>query len=123
MFKRFTHLLRVRPLRGRRRDGAEAAVHALLIAWALQERLADDLRRALATERTGAVRSWRVCQMRRDTVRQKVLGRWTRARLRACLPRLRCFLCGSPCQRTQQETHLRNWLHRRTRLSGQRMAA
>jgi len=57
VFKRFKHLLRVRPRRCQRRDVAEATVRAMLIAWVLQEDLATAVRTALREDRQGPVRS------------------------------------------------------------------
>jgi hypothetical protein len=114
VFKRFKQLLRVRPLRCQRRDVAEATARAMLIAWVLQEDLATAVRTALREDRQGPVSSWRVCQLSLDTLRQAVLGRWTRARRWACLPRLRRFLCSSPRRRVHQETHIREWVQHRT---------
>jgi hypothetical protein len=123
VFKRFKQLLRVRPLRCQSDEVAEATVRALLIAWVLQEQLVSELRQALAGDSQCPVSSWRLCQLSLETLRQEVLGGWTRARLRACLPRLRRYLCSSPRQRRQQEAHIREWLHLRLRAEGQPMAA
>lgn len=114
VFKRFKQLVRVRPLRCRLPDMAEATVRALLIAWVFQEQLADALRQALAADQQYPVSSWRICQLSLATLRQEVQGQWTRARLRACLPQLRRFLCSSPRRRTQQEIAIRDWLHQRS---------
>jgi hypothetical protein len=110
VFKRLKQLLRVRPVRCKRRDMAEATVRALLIAWVLQERLAASLREALEGDGQWPVSSWRVCQLSLEVMRQEVLGSWTRERVRACLPRLTRFLCNSPRERIQQETQIRTWL-------------
>lgn len=114
VFKRLKQLLRVRRLRCKRKEVAEATVRALLIAWVLQEDLATALREALATDSQCPVSSWRVCQLSLETVRQEVMGHWTRTRLHACLPRLQRFLCASPRKRKHQETDLRKWLGQRS---------
>jgi len=111
VFKRFKQLLRVRALRCKRTEVAEATIRALLVAWVLQEDLGRLLRQALATEANRAVSSWRLAQLSVATLRQAVAGGWTRARLRACLPQLRRYLCGSPRKRQHQETHIRRWLN------------
>jgi len=111
VFKRFKQLLRVRALRCQRTEVAEATVRALLIAWVLQEDLGAVLRRALAPEASRPVSSWQLAQLSVATLRQAVCGRWTRARLQACLPRLRRYLCVSPRRRVQQETQVRRWLN------------
>jgi|GEM_PF-6429782 len=94
----------------RRRDVAEATVRAVLIARVLQEDLATAGRTSLREDRQGPVRSGRVCRLSLDTLRQAVLGRWTRARRWACLPRLRRFLGSSPRRRVHQETDIREWV-------------
>jgi len=136
VFKRMKQLLRVRPLRCQRDAAAEATVRALLIAWVIQEGLATTLRDALSQDVACPVSSWRVCQLGLDTVRQEVIGHWSHARVRECLPRQRRFLCGSPrnvreclprqrrflCgsprKRRQQEAHIRRWLEERLPLIG-----
>lgn len=118
VFKRFKQLLRIRPLRCQRGGVAEATVRALLIAWVVQEGLATTLRDALNQHRDCPVSSWRVCQLSLATLRQEIAGHWSRARLRACLARLRRFLCGSPRKRQQQEAHIRHWLDERVRAIG-----
>lgn len=123
VFKRLKQLLRVRWLRCKRKEVAEATVRALLLAWVLQEELATLLRKALATDTQCPVSSWRVCQLSLETLRQEVIGHWTRARLRACLPRLRRFLCASPRKRQHQETHLRKWLEQRAQAVEPALAA
>lgn len=110
VFKRLKQLLRVHRLRCQRQDVAEASLRALLIAWVLQEQLALELREALRNEQQCPVSSWRLCQLSLESLRQEVGGSWTRARLRACLPRLQRFLCSSPRRREHQESEVRRWL-------------
>ncbi len=74
MFKRLKQLLRVRLRRCKRMDVAEATVRALVIAWVLQENLATELRTALSTATQCPVRSWRVCHLSLETLRQDVIG-------------------------------------------------
>jgi hypothetical protein len=123
VFKRLKQLLRVRRLRCKRKETAEATLRALLIAWVLQEDLATMLREALASDSQCPVSSWRVCQLSLETLRQEVMGHWTRARLRVCLPRLRRFLCITPRRRQHQETHLRKWLEQRSQEAKPALAA
>ena len=111
VFKRLKQLLRVRALRCQRTEVAEATVRALLIAWVVQEDLGAQLRQALAAEARRPVSSWQLAQLSVATLRQAVCGSWTRARLVACLGRLRRYLCGSPRRRVQQETQVRRWLN------------
>jgi hypothetical protein len=78
VFKRFKQLLRVRPLRCPCAEAAEATVHALLIAWVLQEKLATELRKALEQNLQCPVRNWRLCQRSLETLRREVRGHWGR---------------------------------------------
>jgi hypothetical protein len=112
VFKRLKQLLRVRALRCRGREMAEATVRALLIGWVLQEQLGAVLGEALERKERCPVSSWRLCQLSLETLRQEVVGRWSRARLRACLPRLGRYLCTSRRRRAHQESQLRAWLAR-----------
>lgn len=111
VFKRIKQLLRVRALRCKREEVAEATIRALLIGWVLQEDLGRELRRALADEARRPVSSWQLARLSVATLRQAVEGSWSRARVEECLPRLRRFLCVSPRKRLQQETQLRRWLN------------
>jgi hypothetical protein len=111
VFKRFKQVLGVRGLRCKREEVAEATIRALLIAWVLQEDLGRELRQALADEVGRPVSSWQLAQLSVASLRQAVVGSWTRARLVECLPRLRRFVCVSPRKRLQQETVIRRWLN------------
>ena len=115
VFKRFKQLLAGAAIRARRRAAVEATVRALLVAWALQEAVAGEVRAVLATLADAVARpasSWLLAQLSLATLRQQVRGHWTLARLRACLPQLARFLCSSPRRRTQQEASVRAWLER-----------
>ena len=57
--------------------------------------------------------SWLLSGLGLDTLRQQVQGSWSEARLQACLPRLRRFLCSRPRRRVHQETTMRAWLEQR----------
>ena len=111
VFKRFKQLLRVRALRCKRDEVALATIRALLIAWVVQENLGQLLRQALAAPVSRAVSSWQLAQLSVATLRQAVVGSWTRQRLLECLPRLRRYVCSSPRTRVQQETKIRRWLN------------
>jgi hypothetical protein len=94
----------------------EATVRALLIAWALHESTTAWLRtlfRATALPEMTVVSSWLLSGLGLDTLRQQVQGRWSEARLQACLPRLRRFLCSRPRRRGHQESTMRAWLEHR----------
>src|SRR5262249_15853026 len=96
VFKKMQQLLRLHQIRSKHRTGVEAAVRALLIAWALHESTTTWLRTLLSATTTpelAVVSSWLVSGLGLDTLRQQVQGSWTEAHLQACLPRLRCFLC------------------------------
>jgi hypothetical protein len=117
VFKRMKQLLALNQIRSTRAAGAEATIRALLVTWALQEEEGAQLRALLPTgtepaavPTQAAVSSWRLTALCLATLRQQVEGHWSEARLRACLPRLRRFLLGSPRTRVHQETEIRAWL-------------
>jgi hypothetical protein len=117
--KRMKHVLRLHQIRSTQAGSAEATVRALLVAWALQEDDAAQVRALLAAlttvlpevpAQTGDVVSrWLLTALGLDPLRQQVYGTWSPARLRGCLPRLRRFLMASPRQRLHQETDVRTW--------------
>jgi hypothetical protein len=93
-------------------------VRTLLIAWALHEGTTTLLRTLLsatALPEMAVVSSWLLSGLGLDTLRQQVQGRWSDARLQACLPRLRRFLCSRPRRRVHQESTVRAWLEHRAR--------
>src|SRR5215510_10215381 len=109
-------LLRLNQLRSKHRTSVEATVRALLIAWALQESTTTWLRtllRATASPESVILSGWLVSGLGLETLRQQVQGRWSEARLQACLPRLYRFLCSRPRRRGHQESALRTWLEQR----------
>jgi hypothetical protein len=113
VFKRLKQLLHVTRLRCEHPARVAATVHALLVAWALQEQVASEVRALLPNggqDGRRPARSWLLASLGVETLRQQVRGSWTLARLEACLERLRRFLVSSPRQRLQQETDLRAWL-------------
>jgi hypothetical protein len=106
-------------LRVRQREAVEAVLRLKLLAWLLHAEVADAVRALLAEvqcppawqhQPAGAVSTWRLTDLSLTTLRQQVQGTWTRARVVACLPRLRRFVGESGRQRLQQETALRRWL-------------
>lgn len=118
LFKRLKQLLRVAALRCRERAAVEATVQALLIAWALQEQVACELRSLLPTgarDPQHPASSWLLAGLSVQTLQQQVRGSWTAARLKACLPRLVRFLVSNPRKRCQQEADVRHWLEERLR--------
>ena len=113
VFKRIKQLLRLASLGCRNRAAVEATVRAILIAWALQEQVAGEVRALLpsgARAPQAPASSWLLAGLSVQTLRQQVRGSWTVARIRACLPRLVRFLVSSPRKRRQQEADLRHWL-------------
>jgi Transposase DDE domain len=118
VFKRIKQLLRVASLRGKRPETVEPTIRALLVAWAMEEQLAAEVRALLPTgarSPTSPASSWLLAGLSVQTVRQQVRGTWTIERIRACLPRLVRFLVSSPRKRRQQEAELRQWLEERLR--------
>ena len=116
VFKKMKQLLRLNQIRSKHRTSVEATVRALLIAWALQERTTTWLRallRATASPESVVVSGWLLSGLGLETLRQQVQGRWSEARLQACLPRLHRFLCSRPRRRGHQESTVRTWLEQR----------
>jgi len=112
VFKRLKQLLARQAIRARTAAAAAATVRALLVAWALQEGVAEEVRAHLATLRDTVARpvsSWLLAGLGLATLRQQVCGTWTQARVQACLPRLARFLTGRR-RRAHQETAVRAWL-------------
>jgi len=119
LFKRLKQHLRVADLRCHATEALEASVRVLLVAWALQEQLAAELRAGLpcgSDDPRAPASSWLLVGLSVQTLREQVRGTWTLARLRACLPRLVRFLVSSPRKRRQQEAEVRAWLQERLRL-------
>ncbi len=118
VFKKRKQWLCLNQSRSKHRTSVEATVRALLIAWALH---ADPttLRRTLLSAHTppemSVVSSWLRSGLGLDTLRQQVQGSWSAARLQACLPRLRRFLCSRPRRRGHQACAVRAWLAQRAR--------
>ncbi len=134
VYKRMKQVLKLNQIRSMQREAAEATVRVLLIAWALQEGEAAQVRAqlphalptvALAGMGPTIVSSWLLTTLCMETLRQQVRGQWSQARLRACLPRLWRFLCSPPRRRMHQETDVRAWLAARplTRALPQQQAA
>ena len=116
VFKKMKQLLRLNQIRSKHPTSVEATVRALLVAWALHEGTTTLLRallRATATPNRAVVSSWLLSGLGLDTLRQQVQGTWSEARVQACLPRLRRFLCSRPRRRGQQECAVRAWLAQR----------
>ena len=114
--KKMKQLLRLNQIRSKHRTSVEATVRALLIAWALHESTTTWLRTLLSattSPESVVVSSWLLSGLGLDTLRQQVQGRWSEARLQACLPRLQRFLCSRPRRRGHQECAVRAWLAQR----------
>jgi hypothetical protein len=123
VYKRMKQVLHLNQIRSKQREPVEATVRLLLIAWALHEDEAAQIRALLPCGLPAAawepmppvVSSWLLTGLCVETLRQQVRGQWSQARLRACLPRLRRFLCSRARRRVHQETDVRAWLERRQR--------
>jgi hypothetical protein len=138
-FKRLKQLLRLSLLRCVRVQSVQASIRLLLVAWALHQEVADELRASLlsaaqvlseaesvaspdsvqpqALDQAAStlaaeevVSSWLLCDLCLETLRQQVRGHWSQARMRACVPRLRRFLLSHPRLRGHQESDMRRWL-------------
>ena len=106
-------LLRLNQIRTKHPPRVEATVRALLVAWALHEGTMTRLRTLLgatAAAEMSVLSSWLLNGLGLDTLRQQVQGTWSEAQLKACLPRLRRFLCSRPRRRGHQESAVRAWL-------------
>jgi DDE family transposase len=116
VFKKMKQLLRLNQIRSTHRTRVEATVRALVIAWALHESTTTWLRTLLsapASSESVVVSSWLVSGLGLETLRQQGQGRWSEARLQACLPRLHRFLCSRLRRRGHQESPVRTWLDHR----------
>jgi Transposase DDE domain len=116
VFKKMKQLLRLNQIRSKHRTSVEATVRALVIAWALHESTTTWLRTLLtatASSESVVVSSWWVSGLGLETLRPQVQGRWSEARLQACLPRLHRFLCSRLRRRGHQESTVRTWLDHR----------
>jgi hypothetical protein len=118
VFKRIKQLLRLAPLRCQNRDAVEATVRAILIAWALQEQVASEVRALLpngACDPHSPASSWVLAGLSVQTLRQQVRGSWSVARIHDCRSQLTRFLVTSRRKRRQTEADLRQWLSDRVR--------
>jgi hypothetical protein len=116
VFKKMKQLLRLNQIRSQHRTSVEATVRALLMAWALQESTTTWLRtllRATASPESVVVSGGLWSGLGLETLRQQVQGRWSEARLQACLPRLHRLLGSRPRRRGHQESAVRTWLEQR----------
>jgi len=116
--KNMTHLLRLTQIRSTHPPSVEATVRALLVAWALHEDTTTWLRSLLSATAPPALAglsSWRLSGRGLDTLRQQVQGRWSEARLQACLDHLQRLLCRRPRRRVHQESPTRAWWEQRAR--------
>jgi DDE family transposase len=123
VFKKMKQLLRLNQIRSKHLTSVEATGRALLIAWALHEDTSTLLRTLLSAStppEMTVLSSWLLSGLGLDTLRQQVQGSWSEARLQACLPRLRRFLCSRPRRRVHQETTMRAWLEQRARVYSDR---
>jgi Transposase DDE domain len=118
VFKRIKQLLRLAPLRCQNRDAVQATVRAILVAWALQEQVASEVRALLPSEARdphAPASSWLLAGLSVQTLRQTVRGSWSVARIHDCRSQLERFLVTSPRKRCQTEAATRAWLEDRLR--------
>lgn len=116
VFKKMKQLLRLNQIRSKHRTSVEATVRALLVAWALHEGTTTLLQTMLSPTNAPegmVVSSWLLSGLGLDTLRQHVQGTWSAARLQACVPSLRRFLCSRPRRRVHQASTVRAWLAQR----------
>lgn len=122
LFKRMKQLLQLRRIGATSRQGAEATIRALLVAWLLHEQVSSELHKLLerlnapveagSQERQNTeqvISTWTLTVLSLETVRQQVVGSWSEARVRECLARLRRFLV-SRSSRPHQESQVRAFL-------------
>ena len=126
LFKRMKQMLKMHQIQCKRQDSVQATIRALLLAWVLQEHQATQVRSLLLqliqsalSETIGLpvarpISSWSISKLCLQTLRLQVLGQWSMAQLRACLPRLQRFLTNKRRKRGHQETDVRHWLERRS---------
>jgi hypothetical protein len=114
VFKRIKTLIATQVIPYRRAARVEAAVRALVVAWALQAQQSGEVQAlldGLGGASTRVVSSWQVIALSVTTLRGQVLGEWDMARVRACLPQLQRYLSSRRrTRRPQQEGTLRAWL-------------
>lgn len=134
VIKRMKQVLRLAQLRGKTALTNEATILAVLVCWALQQQEAQQARQvllqagqqlailaaaggesevtcvAVQESNEAAPSTWLLTALCVQTLRVVVQGYWTPARLRACLPQLRRFVCGSPRLRPHQESTIRSRL-------------
>jgi hypothetical protein len=116
VLKKMKPWLCLNQIRSKHRTSVEATGRALLSAWALHEDTTTLLRTLLSAHtppEMSVVSSGLLSGLGLDTLRQQGQGRWAAARLQACLPRLRRFLCSRPRRRGHQECAGRAWLAQR----------
>ena len=119
--KKMKQRLRLNQIRSKNRTSVEATVRALLVAWALHEDPTTELRRLLsatASSDTLVVSGWFVSGLGLETLRQQVQGTWSEARVQACLPRLRRFVCSRPRRRGHQASAMQAWWAQRASPGG-----
>jgi hypothetical protein len=116
VFKRIKQLLRLADLRCRERAALEATVRAVLIAWALQEQVASEVRALLPSgkrEPNEVPSSWLLASLSVMTLRSMVRGSFRLSRMKECQAQLKRFVVSSPRKRRQQEADIRHWLQQR----------
>ncbi len=113
VFKRMKQLLKLNQIRTKERASVEPTVRILLVAWALQEDVMNEIRELLSNgpeTEVMPISSWILAGLCLDILRSQVLGRWSLAALLASLPTTKRFLFIGHRMRRHQETETRAWL-------------
>jgi hypothetical protein len=134
LFKRLKQLLEQHRLTCEHAAMVRASILAWLLCWLLQEEelVAARLQLQAAAglpqevvalpaaeqEQHEAISEWLLARVSVDLLRGQVRGSYSAARFRACLPRLRRFLCGSHRKRTHWFSQIGRWLSDATVSSG-----
>lgn len=114
VFKRMKQILLLNQLRCQHPASVEATVHALLVAWALQEQEVSQIRfclHHLTQASSPVISTWTLTKLSLASLRQQVIGQWDQARFDAVLPALVRFLTSAARKdRSHQEFTIRDWL-------------
>ncbi len=126
LFKRLKQLLAQHRLACEQADMVRASMLAWLLCWLLQEEelvaarlqlqaavgLPDEVVELPAPEQEQheAISEWLLASVSVDLLRGQVRGSYSAARFRACLPRLRRFLCGRHRKRPHWFSQMGRWL-------------
>lgn len=142
-FKRLKQGLLLHLLPVKQWERAQTYVHVCLIAWALQEQNAQELRQELvgwlkepevgsfwesaqeeSLPASRVISHWGLAHCELETLQALVRGAWTRQRLRDALPQLQRYLVRPDRhKRPLQETEVQRWLLQRLGLPQKEVSA